>query len=108
MEKVLEELTNLGSSGVSRAIEGYTTWYLVSAIGWFVVGIVIVICGYKLGKLKMDSDEYENADIWNALLRYIAAGIVLFIGIAIIIFHLSTICAPEAYAIHHFISDIKP
>ena len=104
METVLKELTNLGSAGVSQAIEGYTRWYLVSAIGWFVMGIVIVFCGYKIGKFKVDEDDWD----WNKIWRYVVMDILLFIGVAMMIHHLSTICAPEAYAIHHFILDIKP
>lgn len=103
MDDVLKELTDLGSSGVLRAIEGYTRWYLVSAIGWLAVGIVIVICGPKIGKLKIG-----EFDTWNDWGRHMASGFIMLIGVAIIIHHLSTICAPEAYAIHHFIKDIKP
>ncbi len=103
MEDVLKELTNLGSDGVLRAIEGYARWYLVSAIGWLIMGIGVVFGGYKVGRLKID-----DADEWNAYIRYMAMGVVVFIGVSIIIFNLSTICAPEAYAIHHFIGDIKP
>jgi len=105
METVLKELTNLGSAGVSRAIEGYTRWYLVSAISWLVIGFVFVFLGYKIGKWKIDNDD---CDVWNKLFRYIAMGVVIFIGVIMIIHNLSTICAPEAYAIHHFIQDVKP
>ena len=103
METILNELTNLGSAGVLRAIEGYARWYLVSAIGWFIVGIVFVICGYKVFNLKID-----DCDEWDECLRYIVTGVIVFIGVAMIIYNLSTICAPEAYAIYHFIQDINP
>lgn len=103
METVLKELTNLGSSGVSRAIEGYARWYLVSAIGWLTVGIVFVVGGYKLSKIKSN-----DIDGWNEWIRYVVMGLAVFIGIVMIIHNLSTICAVEAYAIHHFIKDIKP
>ena len=103
METALKELTNLGSEGVLRAIEGYTTWYLVSAICWFMVGIALVICGLKVGKLKVD-----DCDEWNECVRYVAMGLILFVSTIIIIHNLSTICASEAYAIRHFIQDIKP
>ncbi len=103
METVLEGLANLGSSGVLRAIEGYTRWYLVHAICWFAVGIAIMLCGYLLGKSKN-----EELDGWNALWRYVAMGVLMFIGVAIAMSNLATIFAPEAYAIHCFIGDIKP
>ena len=103
METALRELTNLGSEGVLRAIEGYRTWYLVSAMGWFVVGIAFVICGLKVGQFKAD-----DCDDWNVWIRYVAMSLILFIGVAMMIYNLSTICAPEAYAIHCFIQDIKP
>ena len=103
MEDVFKELTNLGSEGVLRAIEGYARWYLVSAIGWLIAGIGIAFAGYKIGKLKID-----DADEWNAFIRYIAMGLIVFISVCIIMHNLSTIFAPEAYAIHKFIMDIKP
>lgn len=102
MEKALQELTNLGSAGVSHAIEEYTRWYLVSAIGWLTVGIVFVICGIMLRKLKINDSD------WNDWLRYLAMVIVIGIGVLMIVHNLSTVCAPEAYAIHKFILDIKP
>ncbi|KKM82682.1 hypothetical protein LCGC14_1316990 [marine sediment metagenome] len=111
METVLKELTNLSSSGVLRAIEEYTKWYLVSAIGWFVVGIVFVIGGCIIGQTKLgpqDSNKSDFEECWNDWMRYGAMIFVVFIGIAMIIYNLSTICAPEAYAIYHFIQDIKP
>ena len=109
MENALQELANLGSEGVLRAVEGYTRWYLVSAICWCLVGIVFVIIGYKIGKHKLDEDSFiDDTDVWNGLVRYIAGGIVILLGLLIAIHNLSTICAPEAYAIHNLISDIKP
>lgn len=103
METVLKELTNLGSSGVSQAIESYARWYFVSAVGWLIVGIMLTICGYILSKSK----SFDDWGDWKRL-KYVVIGFVVFIGIVTIIFNLSTICAPEAYAINRFIKDIKP
>ncbi len=102
MEKALSELTNLTSSGVTRAIEGYARWYLVSATGWLIVGIAIIILSILFGRKKFD-----GFDEWNEFVRYVVLGLGILVGLLIIIHNLSTICAPEAYAIHKLILDIK-
>lgn len=100
MEDVLQELTNLGSAGVARALEGYTRWYLVSAIGWLVMGIVWIVGGYIYTK----SDWFED----EPCIKYIMGYLVIFFGAMMIIYNLSTVCAPEAYAIHALINDVTP
>ena len=103
MENVLQELTNLGSVGVSRAIEGYTRWYLVSAIGWLIMGIIAVCGSYKVTKYAWDFlDDDEQ------FIKYIVAGIIMLVGVIMIIYNTSTIFAPEGYAIHNLIIDLKP
>ena len=39
--------------------------------------------------------------------KYAIGIVVAFFGAMMIMYNLSTICAPEAYAIHHLIRDIK-
>lgn len=110
METVLRELTNLGSEGVSIALQGYTRWYLVSAIGWLIIGFIVVIAGFVVGKKKVEADkDYEICDgsTWNDWLRYMVAGVILFLGALMVLHNLSTVCAPQAYAIHHLIKDIS-
>lgn len=102
MEKALSELTNLTSAGVERAIEGYARWYLVSATGWMILGLAIVVTGILLGRKKV-----KDMDDWNEFIRYLVMAGCILLGLMIVIFNLSTICAPEAYAIHKLIMDIK-
>ncbi len=103
MENVLQELTNLGSAGVARALEGYTRWYLVSAIGWLILGIIAVCLGIKI--MRQDWKCLDRDDQW---VKYCVAGVVILIGSVIVIYNCSTIVAPEAYAIHNLIVDLKP
>lgn len=106
MEENIKSLVELGSAGIQQAIEGYARWYLVSAICWFLVGIVLVICGIKVA--KHTTEKLDWSDEWNECIRYVAAGIIVLLGLLFIIHNLCTIIAPAAYATHHFIMDIKP
>lgn len=103
MEETIKALTELGSAGVQQAIEGYTRWYLVYAIGWLLVGIASVVCGVKVTKLKT-----EDFDGWNEVVRYIVGGAVVFVGLWMIVYNLPTVLSPAAYATHQFIIDITP
>lgn len=101
VEKIMKLLTDLGTEGVQRTIEGYTRWYLVSAICWFVAGILVIITGWKIQKPLQK--HFED----NQWIKYIISGVIIAIGYLLISYNLSTICAPEAYAIYNLINDVK-
>ena len=102
MEQTLQELTNLGSAGVQQAVEHYARWYFISAVGWELAGIILIICGIKLFSYKNESD------FWDEIGKYIIPPITLIVGVIMVIYNLATIIAPTAYAIHQLINDIKP
>lgn len=107
LAETLKQLLETGSEGTQQAIQWYARWYLTSAISWFFVGIAFFVIGVRLMRHKLSADS-EYSDEWNAFGRYIIGGIIVVIAIVIVIFHMATIVAPEGYALHHLINDIKP
>jgi hypothetical protein len=108
MDEIMEKLMTLGNDLVVTAVEQYTVWYFTHAVGWFIVGAVLILLGWKRKNYIFSADlcgDFNEA--WNGCIRYLLGYFLMFFGIAIMIFNLCTIIAPKAYAIHNLINDLK-
>ena len=98
MENELKLITDLLSGSASHAIMEYTRWYFINAIAWSLLWLSGIIIVWRINFTK-----YIDVD-WPA--PAIKVGIIALL-VLFLMLCLPNIFAPEAYAIHALIGDIK-
>lgn len=96
--KMLQEVINaIGGTG-SAIVSEYTVWFIVSAIGWILMGAAMAYLSFKWKIESDDEDEY-----WKTIVRWV----MIFIGALFILCNVPDLFAPEAAAIHQLLRDVK-
>lgn len=97
MEKELQTLNNMMTPAIQGAIAEYTTWHIVSALGWLLAGIFAILGAWQLWKRR---EEWEEPAVCGAIVLLIA-------GMLTFPWNLPNLVSPKAYAIHQLIKDIR-
>lgn len=93
-KQVIEVLQSTGS----EAIASYALWHAKSAVAWICFGFfagVVSIASFFYGWIQ-DSGE-----------AFVLAAVLLLIGALCFAVNFPTLHAPEAYAIHQLIIDVR-
>lgn len=99
--KMLQEVINaIGGTG-SAVISEYTVWFIVSAIGWIILGVAIIYSAYKW---KVENEGPCDDFYWG---RVLARSFFMFIGALFIFCNVPDLFSPEAAAIHRLLQDVK-
>ena len=98
MENEVKQIAELLSGSASHAIAEYTRWYFFNAILWssaWLVGIFVVF--------QTDLSKWFEDDIPD---KAIKAAVIVLLALAFYTCVIN-ILAPEAYAIHALLADIR-
>lgn len=93
----LNKLSEVLSTTGTDIIVEYTAWHQISAFVWFNFGLFLTIAAFKCP---------VHEDI-NGIPKALLKGLVCITGLIFISFNIANIFAPEAYAIHQLILDIR-
>ena len=91
LKDVINQIGNNGSYIISQ----YANWYFVNAIVWLCFGLLML--ALSLVVYKMIEDTFLK----------VCGGVFVVISIMIVISNITNIIAPESYAIHSLINDLK-
>lgn len=102
---LIKELTEVFGKNFDFIVGAYSTWYLTSALGWIIFGILIIAFAFKIVRTKKGDKEpaYDEFPFWIPILKW---GIV-FIGALFILFNIPDLISPEGIALHRIITDIR-
>jgi hypothetical protein len=99
-EQIIRAISGIGETGAKFVIESYSRWFVVSSISWILLGTVIAVFSFWI---KMPKDIEDDFVVWCKVGRWA----VLVIGLLIVCCNVATLLAPEGYAIHQIILDLK-
>jgi hypothetical protein len=97
--KLLQSLADAVGASLPMILGHYTTWHLVSALGWIAFGSFIVFTSTKW---------IPDEDVWDPTVAGIVRILLLFVGGIFIFVNLPDIFSPQAAAIHQLLTDIHP
>mgnify|MGYP003646794482 CR=1 FL=1 len=97
-KEIINALIELSKESSQVAIEAYSQWYLINAITWFSVGLIIVILSKRTSRMFEDLDFYY---------RELVRPIMIVLGILIMAMNVTNIFSSDAYAIHSLIRNIR-
>lgn len=101
-EIVNQVLTTVSEHG-AVAVTEYTTFFAHSAIMWTLIGAGLTLAGlltFVLGLFRRDYYGGVNGLVYAGL-------IVAFAGLMFVGSNFGTLKAPQAYAIHQLIGDVR-
>jgi hypothetical protein len=97
MENEIKQLAEILGDSSSHVIAEYTKWYFINGIVWTLLWVSLLVATVRI----KPSADYDEEIV--TIVRYVMA-IIFALGIATCV---TNIIAPEAYAIHGLIVDIK-
>ena len=100
---IIEELAKVVQQNTMQIVDYYTTWHVLNAFGWMFFGSFLCIAAYKAPTPKGWSETSGESAFFVPLVR----GIAFIAGLLFIANNLPNVFAPEAYAIHQLIIDIR-
>jgi len=101
INRVTDILTNVSTDVLSS----YTAWHLTSAVGFLILGLVLIATGAGVAfwAHKHKFADYEDYTILGLL----GGGSIILVGVLMVVANISTVISPDAYAIHQLIRDIR-
>ena len=98
---IIEQLGKVVSQNTSQIVTYYTKWHIIAAFSWIVFGAFLMIGSYKAPIPQPWQDG--DARGFVPMLR----GVAFIIGFIFVASNVPDVFAPEAYAIHQLIIDIR-
>jgi len=98
---VINRLADIVGKSSEYIINEYTIWYLASAIGYILFGIIIIFLSIRFCKIP---EEYDEDCEWVfPLIKWIVIGA----GCIFIVCNIGDLFSPTAVGIHRLILDIR-
>lgn len=94
---IIEQLGQIVQKNTAQIVEYYTTWHLLSALGWAFIGGFLMIAALK----APTPEGFEKP------FPIIVRSVAFLLGMLMVTTNMPDIFAPEAYAIHQLIIDIR-
>ncbi len=98
MENEIKQIAEILSGSASHAIAEYTRWYFFNAIFWSSLWLVAIVVAVRTDLSKWLEDDWPDQAIKAIAIALFVLGFITCV---------TNIVAPEAYAIHALIDDIR-
>lgn len=95
--KLIEQLAGLVGHNSALIVEQYTYWHMVAAISWILVGVFFCIAAVKC----------PRPEEWDTIPTHVVRCVFFVAGLLMLAANIPDVFAPEAFAIHQLIIDIK-
>ena len=98
---IIEQLAKVVQQNTHQIVTYYTKWHVLNAFGWMFVGAFLCIASYKAP--KPEGWDGSESKVFVPIIR----GVAFVAGLFFVANNLPNVFAPEAYAIHQLIIDIR-
>lgn len=98
--ELMKNLAGAVGKSAEYITQQYSSWMVVSAIGWIIFGVVVC---WSATKIKFS--EHSDVAEWG---QWLMRAMVVFCGALMILSSVPDVVSPQAAAIHQLLRDIKP
>ena len=94
---LIEKLAKLVNQNTHQIVSYYTKWHLLAAYAWIFFGGFLMAASYKM----------PTPEGFEPPFPAFARGMAFIVGFVMVVANFPDVFAPEAYAIHQLIIDVR-